>query len=242
MDALPVRLDDLIAAVVERHPAGQPLDRLADAAETAALLGELADHLIGHFVDEARRSGATWTEIGQRMGVTKQAVQRRFVTRAFGDTSSPDVDRFARFTPRARRVVISAQQHARSEQHQQVTPDHVLLGLLDEREALAARAIAAQGIALDDLAAVVAVGTHQHATTSAPLDHIPFAPSAKQLLERCFREALRMGHNYIGTEHMLLAMLRDTEAPAGRVLVNAGVDADAAERWIIDHLIDPSAP
>jgi hypothetical protein len=99
-----VRLDDLIDAITKVHP-DNSLDQLSDAVLAADHLGEVADHLIGHFVDQARRSGASWTDIGRSMGVTKQAAQKRFVPK--GD--QPDLDPeqgFSRFTTRARNVVM----------------------------------------------------------------------------------------------------------------------------------------
>src|SRR5437763_14597592 len=106
----PVRLDDLIDAVKSSHT--EPLGQLAVAVVAADHLGDLADHLIGHFVDQARRNGASWTEIGQAMGVTKQAAQKRFVpgpnALEFTETGN-----FSRFTQRARNVVIAARDEAR---------------------------------------------------------------------------------------------------------------------------------
>src|SRR3954462_5029380 len=107
----PVRLDDLIGAIAGAH--AEPLDRLTDAVVLAEHLGEVADSLIGHFVDQARRAGASWSEIGRSMGVTKQAAQKRFVARG----ESPDLDAsqgFSRFTDRARKVVVTAQEEART--------------------------------------------------------------------------------------------------------------------------------
>src|SRR3954462_11974026 len=98
---LNVRLDDLIAAIRKAHT--NPLEQLTDAVMAAEHLGDVADHLIGHFVDSARRSGASWTEIGQSMGVTKQAAQKRFVPKDLGAA-----DGFRRFTTRARNVVVAS--------------------------------------------------------------------------------------------------------------------------------------
>src|SRR5881392_3960783 len=95
----PVRLDDLIAAIKKVH--SDALDQLSDAVLAAEHLGEVADHLIGHFVDQARRSGASWTDIGKSMGVTKQAAQKRFVVRPEAAALDPNRG-FERFTPRAR--------------------------------------------------------------------------------------------------------------------------------------------
>src|SRR5918998_5896868 len=103
-----VRLDDLIQAIKKVHD--DELDQLTDAVLAAETLGDVADHLIGHFVDQARRSGASWTEIGKCMGVTKQAAQKRFVpkTPSVADALDPNAV-FGRFTPRARNVVVEAQ-------------------------------------------------------------------------------------------------------------------------------------
>jgi hypothetical protein len=234
MDQQPARLDDLINFVLERHPDGDPLARLSDAVLTAQQLGDLADHLIGHFVDQARRAGASWTEIGQSMGVTKQAAQKRFVPRPDLDEIPPATERFSRFTDRARRVVVLAEGHARSAGNDHVGGEHMLLGLLDVTEGLAARAIAAQGVSLDALRAQTVVALP--AATEAPAGHIPFAGAAKKLLQLTLREALRLGHNYIGTEHMLLAMLGDTDSPAERLLRTAAVDRDTAEAWMMTHV------
>src|SRR5215211_7118389 len=106
----PVRLDDLISAIEQVHT--DALDQLSDAVLAADHLGEVADHLIGHFVDRARRSGASWSEIGRSMGVSKQAAQKRFVPKG----EAPDLDPaqgFSRFTSRARNVVMTAQEQAR---------------------------------------------------------------------------------------------------------------------------------
>src|SRR5690242_17933451 len=98
----PVSLDELITAIKRVHD--QPLEQLTDAVLAGEALGEVADHLIGHFVDQARRSGASWTEIGKCMGVTKQAAQKRFVPKAEASPLDPN-EGFNRFTPRARNVV-----------------------------------------------------------------------------------------------------------------------------------------
>src|SRR5215468_132807 len=144
----PVRLDDLIESIKKVHP--DVLDQLADAVIAADHLGEVADHLIGHFVDQARRSGASWTEIGKSMGVTKQAAQKRFVAKASGE--QPDLDPnqgFTRFTARARNVVMAAQNEARAAGNAEIRPAHLVLGLLAEPEGIGAQAIVAQGVPLE---------------------------------------------------------------------------------------------
>lgn len=216
----PVRLDDLITAIKNVHD--QPLDQLTDAMLAAEALGEVADHLIGHFVDQARRSGASWTEIGQCMGVSKQAAQKRFVPKAQADPIGP-TDGFARFTPRARNVVVEAQNKARQTGNDEIQPAHLLLALFTDPDSLAVQLLARQGVAAD---AVAAASTMPEPAAEVPA-LIPFSGAARKVLELTFREALRLGHNYIGTEHILLALL---EAETGDgPLHTLGVDKQRTE-------------
>ncbi|GAB1688881.1 Clp protease N-terminal domain-containing protein [Krasilnikovia sp. M28-CT-15] len=220
-----IRLDDLIEAIKKNHP--DALDQLSDAVLAADHLGDVADHLIGHFVDQARRSGASWTEIGRSMGVSKQAAQKRFVPKG----EAPDLDAsqgFSRFTDRARKVVVTAQEEARARGSNQISVAHLVLGLVADPAALGARAIVAQGVSLDAVRET-AVATLPPAAESVPA-LIPFDAHAKKGLELTFREALRMNHNYVGTEHILLALL-ELEDGTG-VLAGLGVDKSTAEASI----------
>ncbi|WNI25771.1 Clp protease N-terminal domain-containing protein [Streptomyces sp. ITFR-16] len=229
---VPVRLDDLIAAIKKVHP--DALDQLQDAVIAADHLGDVADHLIGHFVDQARRSGASWTEIGKSMGVTRQAAQKRFVAKDPGEGSDLDPSQgFGRFTPRAKNVVMAAQNEARAAGNTEIGTPHLVLGLLSEPEALAAAFIRAQGVVLDTV--------RQAATEVLPAasegeipELIPYNADARKALELTFREALRLGHNYIGTEHILLALL-EHENGSGP-LSGLGVDKETAERGITEAL------
>lgn len=216
----PVRLDDLINAITGVHD--DPLEQLTDAVLAAEHLSEVADHLIGHFVDQARRSGASWTEIGKCMGVTKQAAQKRFVPRAEAATMDAEQG-FARFTPRARSAVVAAQNTAHRARHTEITPDHLLLGLLHDPDALASALLAAQRIDPGAVAEAVTLAPG----VSEPPALIPFSGPARKALELTFRIALRLGHNYIGTEHLLLALF-DAEDDTGP-LHRAGVDRDRLE-------------
>jgi hypothetical protein len=221
-----VRLDDLIDAITKVHP-DNSLDQLSDAVLAADHLGEVADHLIGHFVDQARRSGASWTDIGRSMGVTKQAAQKRFVPK--GD--QPDLDPeqgFSRFTERARNVVMAAQNAAHAAGNAEITPAHLVLGLLSEPDSVAAAAIVEQGVTLDAVRQA-ATGALPAATEAVP-ELVPFDAASRKVLEVTFREALRLGHNYVGTEHVLLALL-EIENGAG-VLTGLGVGKAAAEATI----------
>ena len=232
----PVRLDDLIAAIKKVHPEAH-LDQLSDAVLAADHLGEVADHLIGHFVDQARRAGASWTEIGRSMGVTKQAAQKRFVPKA-GESSDLDPSQgFGRFTPRARSIVVTSQNEARERGHAEIGPEHLVLGLLGEPEGLGARALVAQGVSPEAVRRAV-TGSLPEASGELPA-LIPFDARARKALELTFREALRMGHNYVGTEHVLLALL-ELEDGAG-LLTSLGVDKAAAEAWVAEAVARAAA-
>ncbi|MBB3664287.1 MULTISPECIES: ATP-dependent Clp protease ATP-binding subunit [Prauserella salsuginis group] len=224
--AHPVRLDDLIDAIKTART--DVLDQLSDAVLAGQHLGEIADHLIGHFVDQARRAGASWTDIGQSMGVSKQAAQKRFVAK--GDEVLDPNEGFSRFTPRARNAVMAAGDVAREHRHSVITPVHLVLGLLTEPEALAAKAIADQGVTDRSLrAAAIAALPEDGESDDAP-DLPPFSAEAKKALELTYREALRLGHNYIGTEHVLLALL-EHEGDDG-VLTTAGVAKADVEAFV----------
>lgn len=228
----PVRLDDLIEAIKKVHT--DTLEQLSGAVVAAEALGDVADHLIGHFVDQARRSGASWTDIGRSMGVTRQAAQKRFVPKPDkeGDAGLDPNQGFGRFTPRARNVVMVAQNEARAAGNTEIRTEHLVLGLLAEPEGLAALALTAQGVAADAVRAA-ATATLPPAAADVP-DLIPFDASAKKALELTFREALRLGHGYVGTEHILLALLEleNGEGP----LSGLGVTKEAAEATVTETL------
>lgn len=225
--AYPVRLDEMINAIKQVHT--DALDQLADAVLAAEHLGEIADHLIGHFVDQARRSGASWTDIGKSMGVTKQAAQKRFVPRAEATTLDPEQG-FGRFTPRARNAVVAAQNAAHQAANAEITPDHLLLGVLDDPAALATVLLKRQRVDAEALRASITLPP----AGPEPPELIPFSGPSRKVLELTFREALRLGHNYIGTEHLLLALL-ELEGDAGP-LHSAGVDKQRVEADLIAAL------
>ncbi|MET8650002.1 MULTISPECIES: Clp protease N-terminal domain-containing protein [Nocardia] len=223
------RLDDLINGIKKARP-DNVLDQLSDAVVAGNHLGELADHLIGHFVDQARRSGASWTDIGVSMGVTKQAAQKRFVPKAPGDAAAMDPNAgFAKFTQRARQVVVASQEIAREAGNSQIAPAHLVLGLLTEPDALAAKAILSRGVTLDTVSAAATAALPTPEGEVPPM--VPYDAEARKVLELTFREALRLGHNYIGTEHMLLALL-EQENGSG-LLTGLGLDKEAIEADLV---------
>src|SRR4051794_2768770 len=222
----PIRLDDLIAAIKKTHV--DALEQLSDAVLAAAHLGDVADHLLGHFVDQARRSGASWTEIGRSMNVTKQAAQKRFVPKEQADLSANSD--FSRFTPRARNVVMAAHNEAVGAGNAEVRPEHLVLGLLAEPEGFALHALEAQQVTAERLRAAVTLPDR----VDEPPSLVPYSRTAAKALELAFREALRLGHDYVGTEHVLLALL-ELEAGTGP-LSGLSVDKAAVEDNVLERI------
>ena len=141
---------------------------------------------------------------------------------------------FERFTDRARRVVVLAQEEARILSHNYIGTEHILLGLLREGEGVAAKALQSLGLQLEAVRQQVEeiIGKGQH----APSGHIPFTPRAKKVLELSLREALQLGHDYIGTEHILLGLLSEGEGVAAQVLVRLGADLKRVRQQVIQVL------
>ncbi len=215
------------------HP--DVLDQLADAVLAAEHLGEVADHLIGHFVDQARRSGASWTDIGKSMGVTKQAAQKRFVPRPEAATLNPrqGFGRASRRGPQRRRG--RAERRARH-RPPEITPDHLLTGLLGDPAVLATMLLHRRQVDTEALRAAVTPAPSGNPAPATSPELIPVSSPARKALELTFREALRLGHNYIGTEHLLLALL---ELADDGPLHRYGADKNRTEADLINALQAP---
>jgi len=215
-----VRLDDLIAAVTSAHD--DVLEQLSNALLLAERLDEVADQLIGHFVDQARHSGASWTEIGRSMGVTKQAVQKRFSAKPAALDPSAG---FSQYTDRARTVVVNAQKEAAAARNGHISIAHLLLGLVSDPESTASETIIDLGIDLEAVRRVARASLPEAGETVPAL--IPFDQHARDALEQTFAEADRLGGQQVGTEHILLAIL--TVEDGTGVLAGLGLDAPAVE-------------
>jgi ATP-dependent Clp protease ATP-binding subunit ClpC len=141
---------------------------------------------------------------------------------------------FERFTDRARRVVVLAQEEATMLNHNYIGTEHILLGLIHEGEGVAARALESLGVSLEQVRGDVEqiIGQGQ----SAPPGHIPFTPRAKKVLELSLREALQLGHNYIGTEHILLGLVREGEGVGAQVLLKRGATLDGVRTEVVSLL------
>ena len=186
-NSVPVRLDDLIAAIRKVHD--DPLDQLSDAVLAAAHLDEVADSLIGHFVDQARRSGASWTAIGTSMGVSKQAAQKRFVDRvsAAGDAAGGPADEsnpFSRFTPRAANVLMAANAAAAADRAEFVSPGHVAAAMTNDPQALVFVVLREFGVDAEAFAQAVTplVPASRDVPESEASTVVPYDDSAKAVL------------------------------------------------------------
>jgi hypothetical protein len=226
MTEFPVPLDNLIAYVKALHPGGGPLENVSDAFRVSNQLDEQADALIGYFVDQARKSGLPWSQIGAAMGVTKQAAQKRFVPgKAFAELMAEGPARpFSRFTDRAVRVIAAAGVLSAAAP---IRPAHLAAALLTEPEGVAAKVITAAGVPADQLYAALGTGPAPEVADSAAalrpaVAKLEFDDDAKPALKGALRSALHMSHNYIGTEHLLLGIVA-LDDPAARALASLGL-------------------
>ena len=204
-------LADLIETV--EGSGEQELDRLAVAIEISRALSDVGDALIDHFVDAARNAGISWAQIGGILGVTKQAAQQRFV---------PKLDQsLSRWTDRSKAVLHAAQEHARRMHHAYIGTEHVLLALFDDPQALSTKVLTSFGVTqqvvTERVTEMIGAGPDE------PKGDIVFTPRAAKGLELALREALKLGHNYVGTEHVLLGMIDLRQGVAYDILEDLGV-------------------
>jgi ATP-dependent Clp protease ATP-binding subunit ClpA len=238
MTEFPVPLDNLIAYVKTLHPEGGPLDNLSDAMVVSARLDEQSDALIGYFVDQARRAGASWSQIGSSVGVSKQAAQKRFVPREGGLV--PEGEQiFSRFTPRAHNVLAAG---GRLAGDQGIDAAHLAAALLTEPEGVAAKIIQRAGLTGEQVCTAVGAGPVEPAGDAGPaaLRGLSFTEDGQAALKGTLKAALRLGHNYIGTEHLLLGILF-AGGPAGQALASSGLDAETAERLMATEFAEMQA-
>ena len=236
MATFPVPLDNLIAYVKGLHPDGGPLENVSDAFTVSTQLDEQADALIGYFVDQARRSGLSWSQIGGAMGVSKQAAQKRFVPSAgkVSDMMPEPAKPFSQFTARAARTLAAAGKLAAPSP---MSSAHLAAALLAEPEGFAAKAIAVTVAAPEQLYAALGTGPAEAAenTGSAELLDLSLDETAKEALKSAMKAALRLGHNYIGTEHFLLGLLAEG-GPVAEAFTSLGLTPERAERLIAEEL------
>ena len=214
-------LQELIDGVRADTPGEDALVQLSQASKTVADLEQTSDALLGHFVDQCRRSGRSWSEISGALGVSKQAAHKRF---------SLDTPDFERFTDRARNVLAQSEEEAHRLGHGFVGTEHLLLALFDSPDGLAAQILGERRITRSmvetQVVALIKPGT---ASEECKLS---FTPRAKAAVQNAFHEALQLGHNYVGTEHILLGLFADGDAVAAKVLVELGANVDATRARI----------
>jgi ATP-dependent Clp protease ATP-binding subunit ClpA len=265
--APPPNLQDLIEVVQQDTTTGNALDLLVTAATTVAQIEDTSDALLGYFVDRCRREGRSWSEISAALGVTKQAVHKRFA--AIASIPAPT---FERFTARARVVISSAALAARDAGREKVSSVHILLGLFAEPDGIAGKTLQSLGVTRDAVRAAAQQG--QHAAAGQPDDAadaadaakgqaaaaaaeglaagrktpaeaaaagtappIPrFTDDARLALRDALAIALELGHNYIGTEHLLLGLYPNPESPAAAILIAAGASEADARARVLEEL------
>jgi hypothetical protein len=220
-------LDELITQTREQASNPEPIEVLASAARREQELADLGEQLLDYFVQEARAAGCSWSQIGTTLGVTKQAAQQRHsALRSLigkfkgGVESTLTRGMFTRFTPAARRVVVLAQEQARRLRHDYIGTEHLLLGLLAEGEGVGAQALQDAGITLD--AARAGIEEIIGCGEQTPSGHVPFTPRSKKVLELALRESRHLSHHYIGTEHILLGLLREGQGVGAQVIAQTG--------------------
>jgi hypothetical protein len=234
MTEFPVPLDNLIAYVKGLHPTGEPLDRVTGASAVSAQLDEQSDALIGYFVDQARRSGASWSQIGAAMGVSKQAAQKRFVPGRMNDTFPGRPPTYSRFTQRARNVLAAAGRLVEEENKEAaVGTAELTAALLTEPEGVAAKVILRAGLTAEQVYAAVGAGPAAAVADTSPDDlrELAFSESGKETLKGAWKTALRLGHNYIGTEHLLLGTLA-AGGQAADAIGALGLTPETAEQLV----------
>ncbi|MGW7420143.1 Clp protease N-terminal domain-containing protein [Streptomyces sp. NPDC054813] len=214
MSPLDISLADLIARLDEELPEADALARVSEARLRSQTLSDLGDQLIDHYVSKAKQTGASWTEIGDAIGVTKQAAQQRH-------TSNP----FERFTNLNRHGIVLAQEAARTHRHDSIGTEHLLLGLLGEPRGLAYEVLVARTESEQRIRDAIEEAMPP-AGQKVLRGHIPFRPESKEVIEQALRASADLGHDWVGTEHMLLGLIRVDESLAAQILRNLGFTSD----------------
>jgi Clp amino terminal domain, pathogenicity island component len=220
MSPLNLNVGDLIATIENDLPSGDVLAKITEAQVRAHTLNGLGDQLVGHYVAKAKQDGASWTDIGDAIGVSKQAAQQKWVPQTF-----------EHFTNRARHAVVLSQEAARAHRHSFIGTEHILLGLLGEPEGLAYQLLVAKAGSEEAVRQAVEERL-EPGGKKALRGHIAFSPEGKQALEESIREGAALGHDFVGTEHMLLGLLNVGEGIAAAALGALGMELESTRTWV----------
>lgn len=232
-----MELDDLKREADALAASDDPITRLEAAVTVSRRVNALGDQLIDHYVDSARTAGCSWAQVGDALGVSRQAAQQRqksWLGRLTGAARGGGM--FRRFTANARSTVTDAQRIAHRLHHGHIGPEHVLLSVVGQGDSVAVATLAELGVSRQMVEA--ALEPRMAPGTASGRGHIAFTPDAKKVLETALREAMGLGHSHIGTEHVLLALT--TIDPAGETLSRLGVTRDRAREAVLAVLTDRS--
>ena len=229
MSPLNVSLTDLIARLDEELPDASDLARISEAQLRAQTLSDLGDQLVGHYVGKAKQAGASWSEIGDTIGVSKQAAQQRNASAAF-----------ERFTDLNRHSIVLAQEAARMHKHDLIGTEHILLGLLGEPRGLAYEVLMAKTGSEQGIRNAIEEATPP-AGKKALRGHIAFRPESKEAIEQARRASADLGQYWVGTEHMLLGLIRAEESRAAQILHNLGFTSDELHETVKTEITKRSA-
>lgn len=214
MSPLDISLADLIAHLDEELPDSNNLARISEAQLRNQTLSDLGDQLVDHYVGKAKQAGASWSEVGDAIGVTKQAAQQRHAPAPF-----------ERFTDLNRHSIVLAQEAARTHKHDFIGTEHLLLGLLGEPQGLAYEVLLAKTQSEQRIRDAISEAMPPTGT-KAPRGHIAFRSESKEAIEQALRASADLGHDWVGTEHSLLGLIRAEQSPAAQILRNLGFTSD----------------
>ena len=218
-------LQDLVKAVRDEVADGDPLGQLARAAELSAELNTLGDRLLDHFVFQCRQAGMSWADLSAALGVSKQAAHKRFT----GTTPN-----FQRFTVKARDAVQGSVDRARSLGHDTVGTEHLLVAMFTSTDSLAVIALGRLGVRQEDV--LERLLEIEPSRPEQPTGAIPFDAQAKEALRGAVDEAINLGHNYVGTEHLLLALHGRPDYTSAHILGALGQNSESVRSALLEEL------
>jgi hypothetical protein len=225
MSPLDINLADLIARLDEELRDVDDLARISEARLRAQTLSDLGDQLIDHYVVKAKQGGASWTEIGDAIGVSKQAAQQRHTPAAF-----------ERFTDLNRHGIVLAQEAARTHKHDFIGTEHLLLGLLGEPRGLAHEVMVAKAGSEQRVRDAIEAALPP-AGKKALRGHIAFRPESKEAIDQARRASDDLGHDFVGTEHMLLGLIRVEGSPAAQILGGLGFTSEELHETVRTEIV-----